>query len=71
MIKTRQSTIDEKGKAIEKLKADVEKQASVLSAEARKNKEDELEKLLREYQRIVQDSQTEIKKKEAELTRYI
>lgn len=71
LIKTRQSSIDEKGKAIEKLRADIEKQASVLSAEARKNKEDELEKLLREYQRIVQDSQTEIKKKEgSSLTQY-
>ena len=68
LIKTRQSNIDEKGKAIEKLKTDVEKQASVLSSEARKNKEDELEKLLREYQRIVQDSQAEIKKKEGEFT---
>ena len=68
LIKSKQSTIDEKGKAIEKLKADIEKQASVLSADARKTKEDELEKSIREYQRIVQDSQSEIKKKEAELT---
>jgi outer membrane protein len=49
----------------------MEKQASVLSAEARKKKEDELEKLLREYQRIVQDSQAEVKKKEGELTEAI
>ncbi len=68
LIKSRQSAIDEKGKNIEKLKTDMEKQASVLSADARKSKEEELEKALREYQRIVQDSQTEIKKKEAELT---
>lgn len=68
LIKSKQSTIDEKGKAIEKLKADIEKQASVLSADARKSKEEELEKLIREYQRLVQDSQAEIKKKEAELT---
>lgn len=68
LIKTKQSTIDEKGKAIEKLKSDIEKQASVLSADAKKSKEDELEKSLREYQRIVQDSQAEIKKKEAEFT---
>ncbi len=68
LIKTKQVSIDEKGKAIEKSKSDIEKQSSVLSAEARKNKEDELEKLLREYQRIVQDSQAEIKKKEAEFT---
>ena len=68
LIKSRQSAIDEKGKNIEKLKTDMEKQASVLSADARKTKEEELEKVLREYQRVVQDSQAEIKKKEAELT---
>lgn len=68
LIKSKQTTIDEKGKAIEKLKGDIEKQASVLSADARKHKEEELEKSVREYQRLVQDSQAEIKKKEAELT---
>ena len=68
LIRSKQATIDEKGKAIEKMKADIEKQASVLSAEARKSKEDELEKQVREYQRLVQDSQAEIKKKEAEFT---
>jgi len=71
LIKSKQSTIDEKGKAIEKLKADIEKQASVLSADARKNKEEELERSVREYQRLVQDSQAEIKKKESELTETI
>jgi outer membrane protein len=68
LIKSKQSTIDEKGKTIEKLKADIEKQASVLSADARKSKEEDLEKSVREYQRLVQDSQAEIKKREAELT---
>ncbi len=68
LVKSKQTTIDEKGKMIEKMKADLEKQASVLSAEAKKSKEEELEKGLREYQRLVQDSQTEVKKKELELT---
>ncbi len=68
LVESKQSTIDEKGKVIEKLKADLEKQASVLSAEAKKSKEEELEKILREYQRLVQDSQTDVKKKELELT---
>lgn len=68
LVKSRQTTLDEKGKTIEKLKADLEKQASVLSAEAKKSKEEELEKMLREYQRLVQDSQTEVKKKELEIT---
>jgi len=71
LIKSKQTFIDEKGKAIEKLKNDIEKQASVLSADARKNKEEELEKIVREYQRLVQDSQADVKKKEAELTETI
>lgn len=68
LVKSKQSNIDEKGKTIEKMKGDLEKQTSVLSADAKKSKEEELEKMLREYQRLVQDSQTEVKKKELELT---
>ncbi len=68
LIKSKQTVIDEKGKTVEKMKSDIEKQVSVLSAEARKTKEDELEKNIREYQRLVQDSQSEVKKKEGELT---
>jgi outer membrane protein len=68
LIKSKESVIDEKSKAIEKLRGELEKQASVLSTEAKKNKQDELEKMLREYQRLVQDSQAEVKKKEGELT---
>ncbi len=68
MIKTKQSTIDEKGKAIEKAKAELEKQSSVLSPDARKTKEEEMERMLRDYQRLVADSQNEVKKKEGELT---
>lgn len=68
LIKTKQSAIDEKGKGIEKLKADIEKQASVLSPDARRAKEEEAERLVRDYQRFVQDSQNELKKKESEAT---
>jgi outer membrane protein len=68
LIKAKQSVLDQKGKEIEKAKADLEKQSSVLSAEAKKSKEEDLEKMLREYQRLVQDSQNEVKKKEGELT---
>ncbi len=68
LIKSKQITIDEKGKAIEKGKSDLEKQASVLSSEARRTKEEELERLIREYQRLVSDSQADVKKKEGELT---
>ncbi len=68
LIKSKQSVLDEKGKEIEKLKADLEKQSSVLSADAKKSKEENLEKLMREYQRLVADSQNEVKKRERELT---
>ena len=68
LIKTKQSSIEDKGKTIEKLKADFEKQASVLSADARKGKEEEIERLMRDYQRLVQDSQNDVKKKEGEVT---
>lgn len=68
LIKTKQSSLDEKGKTIEKLKGEIDKQASVLSADARKTKEEELERLIREYQRLVTDSQNEVKKKEGEIT---
>src|SRR5512135_1736470 len=44
MIKAKQSVLDQKGKEIEKLKAEIEKQSSILSAEAKKAKEDDLEK---------------------------
>lgn len=71
LIKTKQGVIDEKGKTIEKLKGELEKQASVLSPDARKAKEDEIERLLREYQRLVQDSQAELKKKEDKYTESI
>ena len=68
LIKTKQAAIDEKGKSIEKLKGDLEKQASVLSGEAKKSKEEEIERLVRDYQRLVQDAQNDVKKKETELT---
>ena len=68
MIKSKQVVIEEKGKAIEKGKSDLEKQSSVLSPDARKSKEEEVERLIREYQRLVSDSQNEVKKREGELT---
>ncbi len=50
------------------MQAEFEKQSSVLSAEAKKTKEVEIEKAVREYQRFVQDSQNEMKKKESDAT---
>jgi len=69
--KSKQSILDKKGEAIDKLKDELDKQASVLSLEAKKNKENELEQMLRDYQRTAQDSQAELKKKEAEVVEAI
>lgn len=68
MIKTKQSAIEEKGKAIEKLKGEVEKQATMLSPEAKKSKEDEVDRMMRDFQRLTQDAQAEVKKRQDELT---
>jgi outer membrane protein len=68
MIKGKQDNLEERGRAIEKLKAELDKQGGVLSGEAKKAKEEEMERLTREYQRAVADSQNEVRKKEGELT---
>jgi outer membrane protein len=67
LIKSKQTVVDERRKILEKLKADLEKQTSALSAQARKSKQDEIEKTEREYLRLAQDSEAEIRKKDAEL----
>lgn len=71
LIKSKQAALEEKGKKIESMKADLEKQAAVLSAEAKKAKEEEIERLIRDYQRLMSDSQAEVKKREGELTEAI
>lgn len=68
VIKSKQAVINEKGKAIEKLKAELDKQSSVLSPDAKKSKQDDLDRLMRDYQRMVSDSQSDVKKRESELT---
>ncbi len=65
--KSKQTTIDEKAKKIEQLKADLDKQASILSAEAKKSKEEEIERLIREFQRLVSDATAELQKKQREV----
>lgn len=64
----KQSQINEKGKAIEKMKADLEKQGSVISAEARKSKIEEIERAERDFQRMLTDVNQELEKKRRELT---
>jgi outer membrane protein len=67
LIKSKKVVVEEKSKTLEKLKSDLEKQASALSPEARKAKQDEYEKIERESLRFAQDSEAELRKKDAEL----
>jgi outer membrane protein len=67
MIKERQGKIDGKIALRDKLLAEVEKQAVVLSEEARAQKEGELEKLVREIERMIADSNTELQQSQREL----
>lgn len=67
MIKERQGKIDGKIALRDKLLAEVEKQAVVLSEEAMMQKEDELEKLVRETERMIADSNIDLQKSQREL----
>lgn len=68
MVESRQKTLDEKQKKIQTLKEEYEKKKTVLSEEARKSKEDEIERLSRELQRTAADYQVELQKKQNEIT---
>lgn len=67
LVTSKKSVLDGKRKPIEKLRSELEKQGSVLSPEAKKSKQEELEKLEREYLRTAQDSDAEVRKKDTEL----
>jgi outer membrane protein len=67
LIMSKQASIDEKGKRVETLRADLEKQAAVLSADARKARAEEIGRLEKNLQRLIADSQAEIQKKQMEL----
>lgn len=66
--KSKKTGIDEKVKAVNKIEEELGKQGSVLSADARKAKEEEMERHQRDIQRLVADARAELQKKETELT---
>ena len=68
LLKAKESSVEDKRKAIDNLKSELDKQSSIMSGDAKKAKEADLERLLRDYQRMLADSQAELKKKEADLT---
>ena len=67
LVESKRSEKDAKDQAIQKLRNDLEKQSPTISEDLRKSKEEELMRLIREYQRIDSDSKNEVEKKEREL----
>jgi outer membrane protein len=63
MVKAKQTFINGK---IKKLDTEIAKQTSILTQDALKGKQEKREKLMRDYQRMVKDSQEEIQKKRNE-----
>lgn len=70
-IESKRGVIVEKAKSIEKLRAELEKQAAIISVEAKKSKAAEIERLERELQRMDADARLETEKKHRELTESI
>lgn len=68
MLEQRQKTLDEKQKKIQSLKEEYEKKKAVLSEDARKSKEEEIDRLSRDLQRTAADYQVELQKKQSEIT---
>jgi outer membrane protein len=62
-----QKNIDAKRTEIEKLREELEKKGALLSAEVRREKQDTLERRVRDLRRLADDYQKELEKKEADL----
>jgi outer membrane protein len=71
IVKGKQKLIDKKGVEIKKLDEEIAKQASILNPDALKEKQGQREKLLRDYQRMIKDSQDEVQKKQADFMKNI
>lgn len=67
VVASRQTSITEMEENIKSLQENVKKQRHLMDEAALREKEDEIERLLRNYKRTVTDAQDEIKKKEAQL----
>lgn len=65
--KAKEASVNERIKPIEKLRSELEAKGSVLSKEARKQKEEEYAKQAREAQKLFAEAENEMKKKYDEL----
>ncbi|MBF0320488.1 MAG: OmpH family outer membrane protein [Nitrospirae bacterium] len=68
-IKTHQAKIEEKEKAIDSMKADLDKKSAALSEDAKKKKQEEMQSMVRDLKRMAAEAQDEVRKKENDLTK--
>ena len=68
IVEKKKTDITKKEDELKKLKDDLEKQKSVLTAEAYRDKEASYQVKFRDYQRLVQDANEELAKKEQAIT---
>jgi outer membrane protein len=68
IVEKKKSEIAKKEEELKRLKDDLEKQKSVLTAEAYRDKEAGYQVKFRDYQRMVQDANEELQKKEQAVT---
>lgn len=70
-VKEYEGTIDTRQKEIKKLKEELEKQAMLLSEDARGAKERDYQQKVKEFQRFTKDIQEELQQKDADFTKQI
>ncbi|NOZ69111.1 MAG: OmpH family outer membrane protein [Deferribacteres bacterium] len=71
MRRANKERLIKKNEEIKKIEEEIAKQASILNPEAIKKKKEEREKLIRDFQRLRQDSQDEYRKKENDFVQKI
>ncbi len=64
----KQALISSAEKELKKMKEELDKQGSILTANARRDKEDAYQKKLRDYQLLVNDANEELKKRDQEIS---
>lgn len=70
-VKEYETVIDQRQKELKKLKDDIEKQALLLSEEARGAKERDYQQKLKDFQRFTKDIQEELQQRDADFTKSI
>lgn len=70
-VKELESSFEGREKELKKLKDDLDKQALLLSEDARAAKERDYQQKLKEFQRLTKDAQEEVQQKDADYTRQI